>query len=178
TIRVRGVTTIGDNNPLVIVDGIEQPMADLNPNDIESISLLKDASSTAIYGSRAANGVLLITTKRAKAGEVSVLYDGFYAIQSAINKPEHMGLEDYMRYQNTAYTNVGSDPKYTEDQIQEYLNATDRYKFPLPNTWFDRMLLNAPQINNSVAVSGGNETYKGRLSVRPESAGKKPPGGK
>lgn len=166
TIRVRGVTTIGDNNPLVIVDGIEQPMADLNPNDIESISLLKDASSTAIYGSRAANGVLLITTKRAKAGEVSVLYDGFYAIQSAINKPEHMGLEEYMRYQNTAYTNVGSNPRFTEDQIQEYVNATDRYRFPLPNTWFDRMLLNAPQINNSVAVSGGNETFKGRLSVR------------
>ena len=166
TVRVRGVTTIGNNDPLVIVDGIEQPMANLNPNDVESISLLKDASSTAIYGSRAANGVLLVTTKRAKAGAVSVLYDGFYAIQSANNKPEHMGLEDYMRMQNTALTNVGSAPKYTEEQIQEYVTATDRYKFPLPNTWFDRMLLNAPQINNSLAISGGSETFKGRLSFR------------
>ena len=166
TIRVRGITTIGDNNPLIIVDGIEQPMADLNPNDIESISLLKDASSTAIYGSRAANGVLLITTKRAKAGELSILYDGFYAIQSANNKPEHMGLEDYMRMQNIALTNVGSALKYTEDQIQEYISATDRYKYPLPNTWFDVMLLNAPQINNSLSISGGNESFKGRVSFR------------
>jgi TonB-dependent SusC/RagA subfamily outer membrane receptor len=71
-IRVRGITTIGDNNPLVIVDGIEQPFNNINPDDIESISVLKDASSTAIYGSRAANGVVLITTKRAKTGKVSV----------------------------------------------------------------------------------------------------------
>lgn len=166
TLRVRGVTTIGNNNPLVIVDGIEQPMADLNPNDIESISLLKDASSTAIYGSRAANGVLLITTKRAREGEVSVNYDGFYAIQSANNIPKHMGLEDYMRLQNVAYTNVGSPARFTEEEIQEYVNATDRYKYPLPNTWFEEMLLNAPQINNSVAVSGGNEAFRGRLSLR------------
>ena len=165
-VRVRGITTIGSNDPLVIVDGIEQQLSDINPNDIESISLLKDASSTAIYGSRAANGVLLITTKRAKSGKTTVTYNGFYALQQANNRPEHMGLEDYMREQNAAFVNVGSAPKFTEDQIKEYLSSTDRYKYPLPNTWFETMLRTAPQINNSVSISGGNENFKGRVSLR------------
>ena len=165
-VRVRGITTIGSNNPLVIVDGIEQQLDDINPTDIESISLLKDASSTAIYGSRAANGVLLITTKRAKSGKTILSYNGFYALQKANNKPEHMGLEDYMREQNVAFENVGSAPKFTEDQINEYISATDRYKYPLPNTWFETMLRTAPQINNSISLSGGNKDFKGRLSLR------------
>lgn len=165
--RVRGVTTLsGNNNPLVIVDGVEQRLSDINPADIESISVLKDASSTAIYGSRAANGVILITTKRAHAGKVSLSYDGFYAVQRAINNPEHMGLEDYMRMQNIAYQNVGSPPRYTEQQIQEHVNATDRYKYPLPYTMAEAVLRPAPQVNHSLSVSAGNENFKTRLSLR------------
>src|SRR5690606_40852807 len=75
--RIRGITTLGANEPLVIVDGIEQRLHDINPLDIESVSVLKDASSTAIYGSRAANGVILVTTKRAKPGRLSVSYGGY-----------------------------------------------------------------------------------------------------
>ena len=165
-IRVRGITTIGSNNPLVIVDGIEQQLDDINQNDIESISVLKDASSTAIYGSRAANGVLLITTKRAKSGKTTLSYNGFYALQQANNKPVHMGLEDYMREQNAAFVNVGSAPKFTEEQIKEYVSATDRYKYPLPNTWFETMLRTASQFNNSLSLSGGNKDFKGRVSLR------------
>ncbi|SKB96966.1 TonB-linked outer membrane protein, SusC/RagA family [Sphingobacterium nematocida] len=167
TMRVRGVTTIGNNNPLVIVDGIEQSMNYLNPNDIETISLLKDAASTAIYGSRAANGVLLVTTKRAKdSGKIDFQYDGFYALQSAINKPEHMDVRKYMEMQNQAYINVGSKAKYTTEDIDNYVNTTDRLKYPLPNTWFDTMFKSAPQINNNIAVSGGNEQLRGRFSFR------------
>src|SRR5678815_1787329 len=103
--RVRGITTLSSNLPLVIVDGIEQPLSDLSGADVETISVLKDASSTAIYGSRAANGVILVTTKRARNGKLSVSYNGFYGIQKAISHPAHMGLEDYMRLQNVAYTN-------------------------------------------------------------------------
>lgn len=165
--RVRGITTLsGNNNPLVIVDGIEQRLSDINPVDIESISVLKDASSTAIYGSRAANGVILITTKRAHSGKVSLSYNGFYAIQESINNPEHMGLEDYMRMQNIAYQNVGSPPKYTEQKIQEYVNATDRYKYPLPYTMAEAVLRPAPQVNHSLSLSAGNENFKTRLSLR------------
>jgi TonB-linked SusC/RagA family outer membrane protein len=167
-IRVRGITTIGanNNNPLVIVDGIEQPLADLNPNDIESISILKDASSTSIYGSRAANGVVLVTTKRAKSGKTSVSYNGFYAIQQAISKPEHMDLESYMRLQNTARVNVGSAIRYTEQEIQDYVHTADRDKFPLPFSWYDAMYHTAPQTNHAVSISGGKEDVKTLLSVR------------
>ncbi|MHB1178562.1 MAG: SusC/RagA family TonB-linked outer membrane protein [Daejeonella sp.] len=164
--RVRGITTLSNNNPLVIVDGIEQPLANINPDDIETISVLKDASSTSIYGSRAANGVLLVTTKRAKSGKMLVSYNGFYALQKSINDPEHMGLEDYLRLQNVAYLNSGRTPRYTEAQITEYVNSTDRIKFPLPHTWFKTLYKTAPQTNHSLSLSGGNENIKSRISVR------------
>lgn len=166
TIRIRGLTTLGDNSPLIVVDGIEQRLYDINPSDVESISVLKDASSTAIYGSRAANGVVLITTKHAMSGKTSVDYSGFYALQKAINKPEHMGLEDYMRMMNTGDANAGIPLRYTEAYIKEYVNATDRYKYPLPNVWFQTVFHTAAQQSNSLAISGGNENIRTRLSVR------------
>lgn len=165
-IRVRGITTIGTNAPLVIVDGMEQPLADLNPNDIESISILKDASSTAIYGSRAANGVILVTTKRAKKGKVTVTYNGLFSLQEAVSKPQHMDIESYLRLQNLARENVGSAPIYTEDQIKEYVNPADRLKLPLPFTWYETMFHTAPHISNAVSVSGGSGDIRARLSVR------------
>ncbi|RRB00914.1 SusC/RagA family TonB-linked outer membrane protein [Larkinella rosea] len=165
--RIRGITTLGANEPLVIVDGIEQRLSDINPLDIESVSVLKDASSTAIYGSRAANGVILLTTKRAASGKVSVSYNGYYALQNTNNNPVHMGLEDYLRLQQTAWTNSTGGPGiFTDAYIQEYLSATDRLKYPLPNTWYDAVLHTAPQMNHSVSVSGGNENIKALLSIR------------
>jgi TonB-linked SusC/RagA family outer membrane protein len=168
TVRVRGITTIGVNDPLVIIDGIEQRLTDVNPEDIETMSILKDASSTAIYGSRAANGVLLITTKRAKAGKVAVDYNGYYAIQNAINKPEMMDLESYMRLQVAAYTNVGATvpARFSEQSIQTYITTTDREKYPMHNVWFDELLKPAPQHSHTLAVSGGGENFRGRMSVR------------
>ena len=159
---------IGDNSPLVIVDGVEQPFQNINPNDIESISVLKDASSTAIYGSRAANGVILITTKRAKAGKVQVSYNGFYATQKSVSHPEHMDIESYLRLQNTAFENVGRPPKYTEAQVQEYVSGTktNPLKYPLPFDWYNVLLHTAPQVNHALSVSGGSENFKARLSLR------------
>ncbi|TLV03450.1 SusC/RagA family TonB-linked outer membrane protein [Dyadobacter luticola] len=179
-IRVRGITTfningsstsgfdLGKNDALVIVDGIEQRLSDINPDDIESVSVLKDASSTAIYGSRATNGVILITTKRAKGGKVQVDYHGYYAIQKSNNVPKMMGIEAYMREQVAAYTNAGVTlpARFTEESIQAYVNATDREKYPLPNNWFETMLRAAPQQNHTISVAGGNETLRTRLSVR------------
>ncbi|MCF0056918.1 TonB-dependent receptor [Dyadobacter sp. CY356] len=180
TIRVRGITTfningsstggydLGKNDALVIVDGIEQQLSDINPDDIESVSILKDAASTAIYGSRATNGVVLITTKKAKGSKIQVDYHGYYAIQKSNNVPEMMGLEAYMREQVLAYTNAGSaiPARFTEESIQAYVNATDREKYPLPNTWFQTLLRSAPQQNHSLSVAGGNDVLRTRLSVR------------
>lgn len=180
TIRVRGITTFNINNSstsgfdlnkndaLVIVDGIEQQMSYLNPEDIASLTVLKDAASTAIYGSRATNGVILITTKRAKTGKVTVNYNGYYAWQQSVNKPQMMDIESYMREQVVAYTNAGVavPARFTEASIQQYVNATDRYKYPLPNTWFQTMLKTAPQQNHSLSLAGGNDVVKSRLSIR------------
>ncbi len=180
TIRVRGITTFNINNSstsgfdlvkndaLIIVDGIEQQLSDINPDDIETVSILKDAASTAIYGSRATNGVVLITTKRAKNNQVQVDYHGYYAIQKAINVPQMMGLEDYMRLQVAAYTNAGSTlpARFTEESIQAYVNATDREKYPLANNWFHTLLRPAPQQNHSLSVAGGNDVLRTRLSIR------------
>lgn len=170
TMRVRGVTTLSNSNEaLIIVDGIEQQMTNINPNDIESISVLKDAASTAIYGSRAANGVIMITTKRAKVGKVSVSYSGFYASQSSVNNPE-MDMPSYMKLQQVAYTNakIALPANFTEQGIQNYLqgNKTNKELYPDVNNWFRDMLSNAPQYNNTLSVSGGNETMLARLSVR------------
>ncbi|MDQ6480600.1 SusC/RagA family TonB-linked outer membrane protein [Dyadobacter sp. LHD-138] len=166
-LRIRGITTLGANEPLVIVDGIEQRLSDINPLDIESVSVLKDASSTAIYGSRAANGVILLTTKRAVSGKMSISYNGYYALQKTNNNPVHMGLGDYLQLQKVAWTNsTGTPGIFTDDYIKEYVNATDRLKYPLPNTWYDEVLRTAPQMNHSLSVSGGNENIKALLSVR------------
>jgi len=181
TIRVRGVTTfntnatsgtsgfdLSKNDALVIVDGSEQRLTDLNPNDIETITVLKDAASTAIYGSRATNGVILVTTRAAKKGKAQVNYDGYYALQKAINRPVQMGIEDYMNEQQVAYSNAGLvvPAKFSDSSIQVWVNATDRYKYPLPNTWFTTLLRTAPQTSHSIAVSGGSDIIRSRLSLR------------
>lgn len=164
--RIRGITSFGDNSPLVIVDGIEQTLDNINPQDISSVSVLKDAASTAIYGSRAANGVILITTKRAKSGKLTINYNGYYALQKSNNNPVHMGLRDYMDLQNIAWTNSYGNPIYTQEYIDEYVNATDRLKYPLPNIWYQTVLKVAPQISNYISLSGGNENVRTVLSAR------------
>ncbi|WP_221452810.1 SusC/RagA family TonB-linked outer membrane protein [Mucilaginibacter sp. FT3.2] len=180
TIRVRGITTfninssstggydLSKNDALVIVDGIEQKLTDINPDDIDNVSILKDAASTAIYGSRATNGVILITTKRAKENKLSINYNYYYASQNAINKPEMMGLEAYMRLEQVAYINAGAalPARFTDESINTWVNATDREKYPLPNTWFQTMLHSAPQQNHSISVAGGDDKIKARLSAR------------
>ncbi|WP_439482584.1 SusC/RagA family TonB-linked outer membrane protein [Cyclobacterium plantarum] len=169
-IRIRGITTLGNNNPLIIVDGIEQRINDINPNDIESVTVLKDASSAAIYGSRAANGVILVTTKRGKAGKINVSYDGYYALQDVTNRPEHMDVGSYLRLENVAHANAGRPIPYTDAYIQEYVANAPSPEYPLPYPYFRRdhlgMLDVAPQQNHTLAVSGGSEEFNGRFSLR------------
>ncbi len=180
TIRVRGITTfntnssstsgfnLSKNDALVIVDGAEQRLTDLNPNDIETVTVLKDAASTAIYGSRATNGVILVTTKSARKGTAQFNYDAYYALQRAVNRPVQMNIKDYMQEQQLAYANAGLPvpSKFTDSSIAIWVNARDRYKYPLPNTWFQTMLRTAPQSSHSVAVSGGSDIIRSRLSLR------------
>jgi TonB-linked SusC/RagA family outer membrane protein len=177
-IVLRGVNTLYTSedlsgaavSPLVLVDGVEQPFSNINPDDIESVSVLKDASSTAIYGSRASNGVILITTKRAKSGKVSVSYNGYYARQKSVSNPQPMDLESYLRLENLAYKNVGSNPPkpYRDQDIDAYVkgHAENPLLYPLPYDWYRYAFHTAPQTNHSLAISGGSENFKGRMSVR------------
>jgi TonB-linked SusC/RagA family outer membrane protein len=178
TMRIRGITTFSGNSsanssPLIIIDGVEQTFFNLNPEDVETVSVLKDASSTAIYGSRAANGVILVTTKRGKTGQVKVSYNGFYASQRSMNSPEMMEGEAFMRYEQLACLNAGIaiPTRYTDANILAWVNATDREKYPLPNTWFQTVLKPAPQFSHNFSFSGGNEFSKTRISFRTTGQG-------
>ncbi|MBW7889436.1 MAG: TonB-dependent receptor [Chitinophagaceae bacterium] len=164
-IRVRGITTLSGNDPLVMVDGIEQSLKDINPNDIENIAILKDAASTAIYGSRAANGVILVTTKRAKKGSLLVNLNSYYAIQNVIYNPKQMGMEDYMRMQNVAYENAGATAPFPEDTIKKWVNSTDRIRYPLVNDWINVMFSPAPQQDHTLTLSGGTDRVRSLLSL-------------
>lgn len=124
-IRIRGSKSIGaDNKPLIILDGIpfDGPWSELNPNDIKSIEVLKDASSSAIYGSRGANGVILVTSKRGEKGRLSVNYSGFIAFDKPYNFPDLMNGEEFFKYKEEALRAANSTPP-TEDNPKPWMGA-------------------------------------------------------
>jgi len=162
TMRIRGIGTTGDSNPLVIVDGVESNINNIDPNEIESVSVLKDASSAAIYGSRAANGVILITTKRGSAKGFSVNYNMYAGWQSATDKPDIVNGLDHMNLINEAYTNTGRSPLYSEQMLQEYTagRATDPDRFPDTDWQKLSMTENGFMQSHYVGVTGGTDRVK------------------
>ncbi len=165
TINIRGVGTLGNANPLILVDNVPvNSMNDVRPTDIASISVLKDAASAAIYGSRAANGVILITTKRGKEGKMTANYNGYVAVQHTTRLPKSVGIKDYMDIINEGYTNAGLNPKYSEDYIAKTLSGEDPVKYP--NTdWLAVIFKPAVQTNHSVSINGGSERATYALSL-------------
>ena len=128
TIRVRGVGTIGNANPLILIDGVEGDLSAINPEDIESISVLKDAASASIYGSRAANGVLLVTTKKvdkASDSRARVSLGANFGLQTPTRLPEMCDAIEFMTLDNEARQNVGTSPAWTEDQFEKVRNNSD-----------------------------------------------------
>lgn len=169
-IRFRGVTTLGDtggNDPLIIVDGVPSGNIDyLNPEDIETITALKDAASTAIYGSRAAAGVLLITTKRAKSGKTSFDYSYEYAQATPVNQPGSMGAVRYMQLYNEYLANDGAAPLYSQATINNYKanNAANPDLYPDTDWQSSIIKNNAPRIIHNLAFSSGSENVKTRAA--------------
>lgn len=148
-IRVRGIGTINNSDPLYIVDGmpIEGGLDYLNPNDIQSIEVLKDAASGAVYGARAANGVILVTTKTGKTGRTKVVYDFSYGWQNAWRKRDVLNASEYALMINEGYINAGLAPKYN-----------DPYSHGAGTDWQKEVFNdNAPVMNHQVSVSGGGE---------------------
>ncbi|MFC2138577.1 SusC/RagA family TonB-linked outer membrane protein, partial [Bacteroidota bacterium] len=150
-VRIRGVGTVGNSDPLYVVDGIPTDnIAYLNPSDVESVDILKDAASAAIYGARAANGVVLITTKKGKAGEMKLTYNGYYGVQNVPNKIELLNAKEFATYQNAAAENMGDDLIFPQEVVDTMGEGTN---------WLDYLFNeNAPTQSHSVSLTGGNET--------------------
>ncbi|MCT1531602.1 SusC/RagA family TonB-linked outer membrane protein [Sphingobacterium daejeonense] len=157
-IRIRGIGTWGDANPLVVIDGIPGGnMNILNPDDIENISVLKDAASSSIYGVRGANGVILVTTKKGKSGAPSLNFSSYYGWQTPTALPKFLGSVDYMILQNEANENAGQGPTYSEEQIEIARNGSDPNYFANTN-WIDEVYKkSAPQQNYNLSLQGGSD---------------------
>jgi TonB-linked SusC/RagA family outer membrane protein len=162
TIRVRGVGSFGaDPSPLILVDGLPGNMNDLTPAEIESISVLKDAASAAIYGSRAANGVILVTTKNGREGKTRVTYNGTVGWSSADDLPKLAHSYEYAEFYNMA---VGTE-SYTPEMIQKYRDGSD------PDNYADEMYLeellgsHPVQTKHELSISGGSSRVSYQLTA-------------
>ena len=154
TIRIRGVNSIkGSNDPLYIIDGIPSSTASINTYDIESLEVLKDASATAIYGSRGANGVVLITTKKGKSGKAKVQYDVQSGMQYQIKRLDLMDAQEWARFYNIYLVNSNtlSEPAFSDAEISAMGKGTD---------WQKEVFRPAPTTNHSVTVSGGSDNIR------------------
>ncbi|MDR1403171.1 MAG: TonB-dependent receptor [Tannerellaceae bacterium] len=156
TIRIRGVGTLNNASPYVLIDGIESgTLNSIDPNDVESISVLKDASSAAIYGSKASNGVILVTTKRGKTGDPRVSYNGYAGVQTPTQMIKRLSSYDYARLLNQALVEDGKPERFSADDIQKFRDGTDP---AYPNTnWYDLAYKTGFQHQHNVNVSGGTE---------------------
>ncbi|HLR31955.1 MAG TPA: SusC/RagA family TonB-linked outer membrane protein [Fodinibius sp.] len=155
-IRIRGIGTLGDASPLVMVDGVEASLDNVNPEAIESISVLKDAASAAIYGSRAANGVILITTKRGSQG-IRVNYNSSFSWKNPTDMPNIVNAVDHMEMINEAYTNTGRSQLYSDEYIETYKSEMPSDQYP-DTDWQDlTMKNNAFMQDHTVSINTGSE---------------------
>ena len=165
TIKIRGISSLTTNSdPLVLVDGIPMDMNNLDPNTIESVTVLKDAAAAAIYGARAANGVIVVKTKRGTPGKVNVSYNGYFGIQKATYLPEFIDGAGYMEMLNAANTNIGGDPIYSQEEIDNTRKGVDPVKYPDVD-WADFLFKTGSVQSHSVSVSGGSNLARFALTA-------------
>ncbi|NDP20045.1 MAG: TonB-dependent receptor [Paludibacter sp.] len=167
----RGINTfgVGGRQMLVLIDGVQGNYDDLTDEEVESVSLLKDASATAIYGARGANGVLLVTTKRGESGKLKVVFSTQHGLQSASSLPKLLGSYDYARLYNEASLNDGKSVKYTQTDLDKYQDGSDPYFHPNVN-WYNEVLRkNAPMSNYNLNFTGGNSAVKYYVMLNQQS---------
>jgi len=165
TLRVRGISTVNDANPLFVVDGVvSTTINNLNPSDIERIEVLKDASTAAIYGSLGSNGVIMVTTKKGKPGKVVVDFEGYYGVQYSTKRYDLLNAEQYRQYATGgAFT---TPPVYTNPIYADRLAGKGPSRPEGGETnWQDEIYQNGPMQNYNLALSGGNENTTFRLST-------------
>jgi TonB-linked SusC/RagA family outer membrane protein len=176
SIRIRGVGTLNNSDPLVLVDGMEGVMDAVAPQDIESISILKDAAASAIYGSRAANGVILITTKKGKSGQLNVNYSGRLSFSEPTNVIDQLtNYADYMGWVNEAFNNIGQANHFSQSTIDLWREKSQRPNelneigvpnyVAYPNTDWQRTLFGNGMVHDhNLSVGGGSEKIRFNLS--------------
>jgi TonB-linked SusC/RagA family outer membrane protein len=158
---IRGQSTTGNNDALVLVDGIERDFNNIDPNDIESITILKDAASAAIYGSRAANGVVLVTTKRGADKAPEIVYSGSFSRATPTFSPKYMNAGNYAKYVNEARINSGGDSLFSAKDIQDFTDGTR----PGTDWWGTMMSKYSPMQQHNLSATGGNERANYFLSL-------------
>lgn len=168
TIRIRGLGTFSNagNSPLVLIDGLAANINDVDPNDIESISVLKDAASAAIYGSRAANGVILIETKKGKKGQIEVNYNGYFGVQKPTQLPQFVDSWEYATLENEAYKNEGKNVKWLDEEIQKFKTGENSENYPNKNHYEDLVTSGSGfQTNHNLQFNGGSKDHTYLLSL-------------
>ncbi|MBV3635771.1 MULTISPECIES: SusC/RagA family TonB-linked outer membrane protein [Bacteroides] len=164
---IRGISTLNATNakPLYLVDGVERSFFQIDPNEIENITILKDASSTAVFGVRGANGVIIVTTKRGKEGKAKINASFSYGIQAPTRMPEFVNSYDYATFLNEAYTNDGKDPKFTPESVEAFRTHSNPILYP-DTDWMDLLFKSsAPQTQGNVNISGGTGRVRYFISM-------------
>ena len=169
TIRVRGIGTIGNANPLVLIDGVEGDISAVNPEDIESVSVLKDAASASIYGARAANGVLIVTTKKTQGGateKAKVTFGAYFGLQTPTRLPQMCDAIDFMTLDNEARENVGTSIAWLDHHF-DWVNNNSRPNNFANTDWISEVLNDfAPQQSYNLTLNGGLGSSGYMLSYR------------
>lgn len=156
SIKIRGITTLNNSNPLVLVDGVPMDMNHIDPVTVESVTILKDAAAASIYGSRAANGVIVVTTKRGTPGNIRIGYDGYVGYQTPTYLPRTVDGATYMTMYNEATLNAGNAALYSDFEIEQTRLGEDPFTYPDIN-WVDLMVDKTAAIgSHSLSLSGGN----------------------
>lgn len=194
TVRIRGFGTVGNNDPLYVIDGVPtQAQSNLNPNDIESLQILKDASAASIYGSRAANGVIIITTKKGKLGAPTITYDTYYGIQTAAERVKALNASELGNYLYLADLYAGKPPSHGQYTFTATGSVIPDYVFPsktfegdpltdpslyaledgninaitrsADTNWWEATTQSAPMQNHNISASGATESARYAFSV-------------
>lgn len=166
-IRIRGIGTFGNNSPLVIIDGVPNEvgaLGDISVDDIENVSVLKDAASASIYGVRAANGVILVTTKRGALGKPKIQYRATYSTQTPLVKPRYMDGIQWATAYNDFLVETGAAPAYDATMLQKIKDQSDPDNYANVD-WFDAVYKPAPLNVQFLSVSGGTEATKYSVSM-------------
>lgn len=160
TVRIRGVATTGNAQALYIVDGIPRNYNQLNPSDIESISILKDAAAVAPYGMAGANGVILVTTKRGKSGKPRLSYDGYTGWQNPTVITKLVNSFEYATLKNAAARNENKPEPYSADVLRKYRDGSDPDAYPNSDAFGEILKRNTLQTSHNLSLSGGSEEVK------------------